>query len=109
MTTRKTPGKRLVEALNRALAPGTERTEQETVVLDLLEAASDRLAVLKALFDAETSRPQVSAHRVTELAGEIRQIESNIQRWATLLDPRLEAVKSARHVEAANARWHRHG
>ncbi|MDT5409061.1 MAG: hypothetical protein QOG14_1281 [Mycobacterium sp.] len=49
--------------------------------------------------------PEVSTRRVTELAAELRQLESNIAKWSVQLDPDMEIQKSARHVAASNARW----
>ena len=47
-------------------------------VLELIEQPADRIEVLKSLLDAEMSKPEVAAHRVCELAGEIRQAEAAI-------------------------------
>jgi hypothetical protein len=47
----------------------------------LIEAAADRLDVLRRLFDAEVGAEELSTRRVTELSAEVRQLESNIQKW----------------------------
>ena len=54
-TARITPGKRLVRTLNKALAPGAEWTETEQIALGLVEEAADRAAVLRELFEVETT------------------------------------------------------
>jgi hypothetical protein len=105
MTARKTPGKRLRATLDNLLPPGVEWDEQEQVTLDMIETAAERAAALQAVFDAEMAQPQISAHRVSVLASELRQHESNIARLIASLDPQMEKPKSARHVEAANRRW----
>jgi hypothetical protein len=107
MTARKTPGKRLRATLDKLLAPQAEWDEQELATLDLLESAADRAAALKAVFDAEMAQPQISAHRVSVLASELRQHEATIAKLMDRLDPKMEKPKSARHVHAANARWQR--
>ena len=75
------------------------------MTLDLIEAAADRAADLRAIFDAEMAKPQTSPHRVSVLASEIRQHESNIAKLIDRLDPAMQKPKSARRVEAANRRW----
>lgn len=100
-------GKRLVSTLNASLEDGVEWTETEQVTLGLIEAAADRLAVMRGLFDAEAGAEEVSTRRVTELSAEVRQLESNIQKWVASLDPEMSTAKSARHVHAANSRWRR--
>jgi hypothetical protein len=105
MTARKTPGKRLRATLDKLLSPGVEWDEQEQSTLDMIERAADRAADLQSVFDSEMARPQISAHRVTVLASELRQHEANIAQLIASLDPRMEKPKSARHVEAANRRW----
>lgn len=117
MTRRKTPGKRLVESLSEMLDEGDEWTEQETVTLALIAAATDRIEVLRRLFDIEVatlrpggpgSEPAVSTRRVTEVASELRQCEANVVKWVATLRPNADAVqqKSRQHVDAANTRWH---
>lgn len=108
MTSPKSPGKRLVSTLNGALDKGVEWTEAEQVTLGLIEAAADRLEVLKRLFDAEVEKPALSTRRVTELSAEIRQTEANLSKWTTLLDPYMQKQpKSKQHQSAAYSRWHR--
>jgi hypothetical protein len=104
-----TPGRRLVQILDAGLAPNAEWDAGERVVLTLIEQSADRVAVLKTLLDAETAKPEVAAHRVCEVAGEIRQAEAAIAKMVASLDPEMETAKSMRHVHAANARWHRGG
>jgi hypothetical protein len=104
-----TAGRRLVQVLDAGLAPNVEWDAGERVVLGLIEQSADRIEVLKSLLDAEMGKPEVAAHRVCELAAEIRQAEAAIAKMAKSLDPEMVQAKSARHVHAANARWHRGG
>ena len=107
MRTPITPGKRLRNALNGALAPGVEWTEGEALVLDLIESAGDRLAVLQRLFDAEVAKADPSSRRITELAAEVRQTEASIAKWSAELDPYMaRQPKSKQHQAAAYSRWH---
>ena len=104
-----TAGKRLVQILDAGLPRNVEWDAGERVVLGLIEQSADRIEVLKTLLDAEMTKPEVAAHRVCELAGEIRQAEAAIAKMAKSLDPEMVQAKSMRHVHAANARWHRGG
>ena len=90
------------------IAAGTVRGV-DTDLHDHRNTGTNRVAVLKELFDAETRRPQVSTRRVTEVAAEIRMNEANINRWVTALNPEVVQAKSLRHQHAANARWHGSG
>jgi hypothetical protein len=102
-----TAGKRLIRTLNKSLRDGVEWTEAETLTLGLIEAAADRLAVLKDLFAAEVAKPALSTRRVTEVSAEIRQTEANLQKWIAVLDPYMrKQPKSRQHQEAAWKRWH---
>jgi hypothetical protein len=107
MRVSKTPGKQLVATLSATLADGVEWTEREQVALGLIAETADRVAVLKKLFAAEIAKPEVSTRRVTELSAEVRQCETSIAKLIASLDPDMVQAKSARHVHAANARWHR--
>lgn len=102
-----TPGQRLVQMLNEGLPRNVEWDANERVVLMLIEQSADRVEVLKTLLDAEMAKPEVAAHRVRELAAEIRQTEAAITKVTKSLDPEMVQAKSMRHVHAANARWHR--
>jgi hypothetical protein len=104
-----TAGKRLTRLLYKALTSGVEWTETERATLAIIEATADRVDVLQTLFDAETGKPSPAPHRVCELAGEIRQAEAAITKMIASLDPGMTQVKSARHVHAANIRWHGSG
>ena len=77
---RMTPGKRLVRLLHKSLAEGCSWTESELVSLAKIEKAEDRLAVLEAIFAAETAKAEPSTRRVAEVSGEIRQTEQLIVR-----------------------------
>jgi len=55
-TRRLAPGKRAVRLLNKTLPPGAEWDERELLVLGMIEAAADRAAVLRELFDAEVAK-----------------------------------------------------
>ncbi|BBZ17085.1 hypothetical protein [Mycolicibacterium gadium] len=104
---RVTAGKRIVRVLNKSLRDGTEWTEAETLTLGLIEAAADRLAVLKELFAAEVAKPVQSTRRITEVSAELRQTEASVQKWIAALDPDMaRQPKSRRHQQAAWSRWH---
>jgi hypothetical protein len=111
VTTRRiTAGRRLRRTLDKTLADGAEWDEGELVTLGLIEPAANRIEALKLLFETETGHPNPSAHKAAMLAGELRQTEASIAKLIASLDPNMEQQKSARHVAAANARWHRqHG
>jgi len=119
MTRRKTAGKRLVDSLSEMLGgDDDEWTEQELATLGLIEATTDRIEVLRRLFDVEVvtlrpgrdpnSEPMVSTRRVSELGSELRQCESNVARWIAALrpDPTAQQPKSKQHQNAANTRWY---
>ena len=101
-----TAGQRLVQILGEGLAPNVEWDAAERVVPTLVEQSADRTAVLQTLLDAEMANPEVAAHRVCELAAEIRQAEAAIAKMAKSLNPEMVQAKSMRHVRAANVRWH---
>lgn len=87
-----------------------EWTEIELITLNQIEAAADRVEVLKALLDAETAKDPVSTRRVSEVAAEVRQLEVNIVKWSQQLvpDPSVSAPKSVQHQRAALTRWRGH-
>jgi hypothetical protein len=106
MTTRKTPGRRLVALLDEGLPKGIEWTANERATLRLIEQAADRIEMLQMLLVVEVAKPQVMAHRVCELSGEIRQSENAIAKLISTLDPEMTVqAKSVRHQNAAYARW----
>lgn len=106
MTDTDTPGRRLVALLNKGLPKGIEWTANEHAVLTLIEQAADRIDTLKVLLAAEMAKPEVVAHRVCELAGEIRQSENAVAKLIGSLDPEMTvSAKSVRHQAAARARW----
>jgi hypothetical protein len=105
MTT--TPGQRLVEELSKQLGPHMQWTEIEAVTLANIEAAADRLAVFRRRFDTLAADAKTPPHQLPPLSAECRLLEGAINRWAASLDPEDTQVKSARHVHAANMRWHR--
>jgi hypothetical protein len=101
-----TAGRRLVKLLDEGLPSGIVWTAKERAVLTLIEQSADRIAVLKTLLDAEMAKPGVAAHRVCELAGEIRMSESSVAKLVSGLDPEMVVqAKSVRHQDAARARW----
>jgi hypothetical protein len=104
-----TAGQRLVHMLNEGLAPNVEWDAGERVVLTLIEHSADRVEVLKTLLDAEVGKPEVAAHRVCELAAEIRQAEAAIAKMAKSLDPEMVQAKSNAARTRRDARWHRGG
>ena len=101
------PGKTLVERLSKQLATGMVWDESELVTLGMIEAAADRLAVMRDKFDAAVINPDVSPSGLASLSGECRLVEGTIVRWVESLDPHNDTAKSMRHVHAANSRWHR--
>jgi hypothetical protein len=110
MTTRNTPGRRLKRLLDSALADGCSWTEQETVAIDKACRAEDRAAALQQLLDAELAKPLPSSRKATELAAEVRMLETAVVRLVGSLvpDPDVAAVhKSAQHQAAARTRWDR--
>lgn len=106
MNSTETAGQALVKLLDEGLPSGIVWTAKERSVLTVIEAAADRIESLKALLVAETAKPEVAAHRVCELAGEIRMSESSVAKMIAGLDPEMVvAAKSVRHQDAARARW----
>ena len=92
MKSSETAGQRLVKLLDEGLPSGIVWTAKEQAALTLIEAAADRIETLKALLAAETAKPEVVAHRVCELAGEIRQSEAAIAKLVSGLDPEMTTV-----------------
>ena len=106
MTGTDTPGRRLVRLLDEGLPSGIVWTANERATLTLIEAAADRIETLKMLLVIEVARPEVVAHRVCELAGEIRMTENTVAKLIASLDPEMTVqAKSVRHQNAAYARW----
>lgn len=101
--------KKLRKTLDKALAPQAEWDEVEQTILGLVESAADRVEVLKALLDVEVAKVPVSTRRVTELASEVRMLETSIARYVQQLvpDPAAVVPKSRQHQAAAMSRWHR--
>jgi hypothetical protein len=112
VSARLTAGKRIRRTLDKALLTRNGKRanwdETELVVLDLIESAADRAELLRALFAAELSKPEISTRRVTEVAAEIRQCEANVAKMVASLDPKAQkqAHKSPQHQAASHARWH---
>ena len=90
-----TAGQRLVRMLDAGLAANVEWDAGERVVLTLIEQCADRVEVLKTLLDAAMGTPEVTAPRVYELAGEIRQAETAI------------ANENGRFVRNGRLLWHK--
>jgi hypothetical protein len=110
MTPRQSPGARLKRLLDSALADGCSWTEQETVAIDKAIKAEDRAAALQRLLHTELAKPLPSSRKATELAGEIRQLETAVVRLVGSLvpDPDVSAApKSPQHQAAARTRWDR--
>ena len=81
-------------------------TANERAVLGLISDHADRVEVLKELQAVELAKPEVSAHRVCELAAEVRTTQAAIAKMIASLDPEMVVqAKSARHQAAARARW----
>lgn len=103
----KTAGKQLVELLGEDLQPGVAWDASELAVLGLVEAAADRVAALRKLYDAEMARDEIVAHKVCEISAEIRNSENVIAKLITALDPRMETrAVSVKHRDMAMKRWH---
>jgi hypothetical protein len=102
-----TPGKQLVAALTKQLGPSMEWDEAELVVLGMVEAARDRLEVLRTHFAAKSLDPDTSAAGLAVLAAECRLSETAIAKWGASLNPTGGvAPKSRQHQAAAMTRWH---
>lgn len=103
----KSAGQRLVALLGEDLAPGVAWDGSEQAVLQLIEAAADRVAALRKVYDAEMTRDDVVAHKVCEISAEIRNSESVVARMIAALDPRMEtAAVRTKHRDMALKRWH---
>jgi hypothetical protein len=101
-----TAGQRLRKLLDEGLPNGIVWTAKERAVLALIEQSADRIEALKAVLATELARPVVAAHRVCELAGEIRISESSVAKMIAALDPEMVvSAKSVKHQQAAYARW----
>ena len=106
MSTTKTAGAALVNALGRQLPAHMEWTENELATLDLIEHATDRLVVLRRRFDARVSDPECSDSQLASLQTAIHQLEGDVFRWTKSLNLRVSEAKSIRQQHAANVRWH---
>lgn len=83
-----------------------EWDERVLATLDLIEVATDRLAVLRTVCDRAIADAESPAHQIASLASDVRRTESHVHTLTKSLDPRNEVAKSLRHVAAANQRWH---
>src|SRR5262245_1879985 len=103
-------GKTLAEALSRQLGPHMEWDEVELVTLGMIEAATDRLAVLRSRFGVAAADSDTSASALASLAAECRLSEATIAKWAASLDPHDEVAVSQRHRRGesalASGQWH---
>jgi hypothetical protein len=86
---------------------GNGQTE-ETITLDAVQPAGDRLHGLRARFDVSERDPSVTENRLALLPAEIRLLEEAINRWARSLNSDGTQPKSvsAQHQRAAHIRWH---
>ena len=101
-----TPGRRLVQLLDKGLPRGIVWSASEKAVCNLIADTADLVETLKALLAVEVARPEPAAHRCCELAGEIRQAQAAIAKMIASLDPEMtREPKSERHQRAAYARW----
>lgn len=91
MTTRQTPGSRLKRLLDSTLDGDTEWSEHELVMVDKAAKAEDRAAALQGLLDDELTHEQPSSRKVTELAGEIRQLEGVVVKIVGMLTSKADA------------------
>lgn len=85
MTARQTPGSRLKRLLDSTLDGDDEWSEHEQVMVDKAAKAEDRAAALQGLLDDELTRDLPSSRKVTELAGEIRQLEGVVVKIVGML------------------------
>ena len=108
MTAKPSPGKQLVDALTASLPSNMQWTTEETIILDAVENASDRLDVLRTRFATAARNPEVTENRLAVLSAEIRLSEEAINRWAKSLNADGSQAKSvsAQHQRAALIRWH---
>ena len=107
MSSTKSPGKALVESLKQDLPTGMEFDETEAATLALIEAAADRLAVVRKRFDAVVADPASTGSAVASWQSAIHQLEGDIFRWTKSLSLGATQSKSVRHQHAINIRWAR--
>lgn len=108
-----TPGKRLVRALDTAVAErGLDWSEVDVAMtLPLIEVTADRVEVLRSKLAEEVDRDGPVAVRAVQLASELRQLEAQLSKLVAAVTATLDeddepaAPKSARHVAAARTRW----
>ena len=109
MTAKPSPGKQLVDAFTASLPSNMQWTTDETIILDAVENASDRLDVLRTRFATAARNPEVTENRLAVLsADKSRLLEEAINRWAKSLNADGSQAKSvsAQHQRAALIRWH---
>ena len=63
-----------------------EWTTEESITLDAVEHAGNRLDALRKRFDRAARDPEVSENRLAVLSAEIRLLEEAINRWAKSLN-----------------------
>ena len=107
MSSTKSPGKALVEALAQDLPQGMEFDETETATLALIEAAADRLVSVRRRFDEVVADPATTGSMVASWQTAIHQLEGDIFRWTKSLNLGATQAKSVRHQHAINTRWAR--
>jgi hypothetical protein len=107
MSSTKSPGKALVEALASDLPAGMEFDETETATLALIEAAADRLAVVRRRFAEVVADRTATGSAVAAWQSAIHQLEGDIFRWTRSLSLGETQHKSVRHQHAINTRWAR--
>lgn len=100
------PGKELVEELTAELGPHMVWTQIEKVTLSFIEHAADRRIPLAARLDKLMADPDTPPSHLAALSSELRLTDNTIHKWIATLDPNDNQAKSARHVHAANQRWH---
>ena len=101
-----TPGRQLIQLLDKGLPRGIEWTAAEKAVCGLIAETADLVETLRALLAVEVAKPEPAPHRCCELAGEIRQAQAQIAKMIASLDPEMtREPKSERHQRAARARW----
>lgn len=108
MAPRKTPGRRLIDDLDKALPPGITWTQIERTTLASIEVMANRLHALRRRTNALIADPEASPAAIAAMANAVRCLEVSMHGLIKTLDPEMALVqaKSVRHQAAANVRWH---
>jgi hypothetical protein len=107
-----TPGSRLVAQIKKDVPEGVELDERDHAVLALIEATADDIARLESACADVLIRDVAGTQKLNAAYTEVRLARAQLHRMIAslkLTPAELPVPKSARHVQAANARWHRGG